>query len=101
MSRSRGCRKFGQSPNQSTFAGGSSLCTLRAQQAWRETNPWHELYVDVGRRSRHTNAAKAAVARTILTAVWHMLSRNQPFKPAPRTTERTPVPASSRVALAA
>jgi hypothetical protein len=62
------------------------LCTLRAQQAWRETNPWHELYVDVGRRSRHTNAAKAAVARTILIAVWHMLSRNQPFKPAPRTT---------------
>jgi transposase len=72
-----------------------------AQQAWRETNPWHDLYVDVGRRSRHTNAAKAAVARKILIAVWHMLSRNQPFKPAPRTTRGAPVPASSRVALAA
>jgi transposase len=72
-----------------------------AQHAWRETNPWHDLYVDVGRRSRHTNAAKAAVARKILIAVWHMLSRNQPFKPAPRTTEGTSVPASSRVALAA
>jgi transposase len=69
-----------------------------AQQAWRETNPWHELYTDLARRSRHTNAAKAAVARKILIAAWHMLSRNEPFKPAPRTTS---VPASSPVALAA
>jgi transposase len=69
-----------------------------AQQAWRESNPWHELYVDVGHRSRHTNAAKAAVARKILIATWHMLSRTQPFNPAPR---RTSVPASSRLALAA
>jgi len=72
-----------------------------AQQAWRESNPWHELYLDVGRRSRHTNAAKAAVARKILIAAWHMLSRNEPFKPAPRTTTGTSVPASSRLALAA
>jgi transposase len=72
-----------------------------AQQAWRVSNPWHELYVDVGRRSRHTNSAKAAVARKILIAAWHMLSRNQPFNPAPRTTRGTPVPASSRLALAA
>jgi transposase len=63
-----------------------------AQQAWRESNPWHELYLDVGRRSRHTNAAKAAVARKILIAGWHMLSRNEPFKPAPRTTGGHPRP---------
>jgi transposase len=69
-----------------------------AQQAWRESNPWHELYADLARRSRHTNAAKAAVARKILIAAWHMLSRNEPFKPAPRSTS---VPASSRLALAA
>jgi transposase len=72
-----------------------------AQQAWRESNPWHQLYLDVARRSRHTNAAKAAVARKILIAAWHMLSRNEPFKPAPRTTAGTSVPASSRLALAA
>jgi transposase len=72
-----------------------------AQQAWRETNPWHDLYLDLTRRSRHTNAAKAAVARKILIAAWHMLSRNEPFKPAPRTTNDTSVPASSRLALAA
>jgi transposase len=72
-----------------------------AQQAWRESNPWHDLYLDVGRRSRHSNSAKAAVARKILIAAWHMLSRNQPFKPAPRCTSGTSVPASSRRALAA
>jgi transposase len=72
-----------------------------AQQAWRESNPWHDLYADLARRSRHTNAAKAAVARKILIAAWHMLSRNQPFNPAPRRTRGTPVPASSRLALAA
>jgi transposase len=72
-----------------------------AQQAWRESNPWHQLYLDVGRRSHHTNAAKPAVARKILIAAWHMLSRNEPFKPAPRRTNGTSVPASSRLALAA
>jgi transposase len=73
-----------------------------AQQAWRDTNPWHDLYLDLTRRSRHTNAAKAAVARKILIAAWHMLSRNEPFNPAPRTTNNdTSVPASSRLALAA
>ena len=72
-----------------------------AQQAWRESNPWHQLYLDVSRRSRNHNSAKAAVARKILIAAWHMLSRNEPFKPAPRTTTGTSVPASSRLALAA
>jgi transposase len=42
-----------------------------AQQAWRESNPWH------------------------------MLSRNEPFKPAPRSTAGDSVSASSRLALAA
>jgi transposase len=32
-----------------------------AQQAWRESNPWHELYLDVSRRSGNHNSAKAAV----------------------------------------
>jgi transposase len=72
-----------------------------AQQAWRETNPWHGLYVDVARRSPHTNSAKAAVARKVLIAAWQMLSRNEPFKPSPRSTSSASVPASSRLALAA
>jgi transposase len=70
-----------------------------AQQAWRESNPWHQLYTDVAGRSHNHNPAKAAVARKI--AAWHMLSRNEPFNPAPRTTSNTSVPASSRFALAA
>jgi transposase len=71
-----------------------------AQQAWRPTNPWHELYSDIKRRHGKPNPAKAAVARKILIASWHILSRNQPFKPsAPRATN--PVPASSTIHLAA
>ena len=72
-----------------------------AQQAWRESNPWHGLYLDVSARSGNRNSAKAAVARKILIAVWHMLSRNEPFNPAPRSTRGDSVPASSRLALAA
>jgi transposase len=70
-----------------------------AQQAWRPTNPWHALYTDIRRRHGKANPAKAAVARKVLIASWHILSRNQPFKPsAPRATD--PVPASSSIRLA-
>ena len=54
-----------------------------AQQAWRESNPWHQLDRDVSGRSRNRNSAKAAVARTILIAAWHMLSRNEPLQARP------------------
>jgi transposase len=100
-------RQSGQSRSRSgpLSKSGSRLLAWAAveaaQHAWRESNPWHELYADVTRRSRHSNAAKAAVARKILIAAWHMLSRNQPFKPAPRSTGGDSVPASSRLALAA
>jgi hypothetical protein len=73
-----------------------------AQQAWREGNPWHELYRDVAKRQGKTNAGKAAVARKVLIAAWHVLSREQPFKPCrPRDGGADPVPASSRFHLAA
>ena len=71
-----------------------------AQQAWRETNPWHELYRDVAKRQGKTNAGKAAVARKVLIAAWHVLSRNEPFKPC-RARGADPVPASSHFHLAA
>jgi transposase len=72
-----------------------------AQGAWRETNPWHRLYRDVKRRNAgKSNPAKAAVARKLLIACWHVPSRNEPFKPSrPRGTD--PVPASSSASLAA
>ena len=52
-----------------------------AQHAWRPTNPWHQLYTDIAARAGK-NPAKSAVARKILIAAWHVLSRQQPFKPA-------------------
>lgn len=72
-----------------------------AQQAWRPTNPWHELYRDVKARSGgEGNPAKAAVARKVLIAAWHVLALEQPFQPArPRGATR-PVPASSGCVLA-
>jgi len=70
-----------------------------AQHAWRPQNPWHRLYVDVRRRHGHGNAAKAAVARKVLIACWHVLARNQPFKPAAAAAPI--VPASSSQPLAA
>jgi transposase len=69
-----------------------------AHQAWRPTNPWHELYTQLaGRHGK--NPAKSAVARKVLIAAWHVLSRNEPFK-----SSRPPggtVSASSRCFLAA
>jgi transposase len=52
-----------------------------AQQAYRPTNPWHQLYTDLRTKTGKTNPAKAAVARKILIATWHVLARQQPFKP--------------------
>ncbi len=71
-----------------------------AQHAWRPQNPWHRLYTDVRGRHGHGNAAKSAVARKILIAVWHVWSRHEPFKPA-APTAATIVPASSGQSLVA
>ncbi len=71
-----------------------------SQQAWRPNNPWHQLYTDIKHRHGKANPAKAAVARKVLIASWHILSLGEPFKPsAPRAT--SPVPASSSIRLAA
>jgi transposase len=70
-----------------------------AQHAWRASNPWHQLYTELAARAGK-NPAKSAVARKILIATWHVLSRNEPFKaPAPRAAN--PASASSRCFLAA
>ena len=72
-----------------------------AQQAARQpANPWCALYLDVRARCGKTNPAKAAVARKVLIAAWHVLSRNQPFK-ASASSAPDPVPASSPIRLAA
>ena len=71
-----------------------------AQSAWRPTNPWHRLYTDTKRRHGKPNPAKAAVARKVLIACWHVLSLNQPFKPS-ASSAADHVPASSSIRLAA
>ena len=71
-----------------------------AQHAWRPNNPWHQLYSDIKHRHGKSNPAKAAVARKVLIAAWHVLSRRQPFKPS-ATRATNPVPASSSTRLAA
>jgi transposase len=71
-----------------------------AQHAWRPQNPWHRLYVDVRKRHGHGNAAKSAVARKVLIAVWHVWSRQQPFTPAASCAAPI-VPASSGQPLVA
>jgi len=56
-----------------------------ANQAWRPSNPWHLHYLRVS--ARHgKNPAKSAVARKLLIAAWHMLSRREPFRPAPASS---------------
>src|SRR4051794_346062 len=73
-----------------------------AQQAWRPNNPWHELYLDVKARcGGKGNPAKAAVARKVLIAAWHVLALQQPFTPARPRGADAPVPASSSCVLAA
>ena len=72
-----------------------------AHAAWRPTNPWHELYAAITKRAGK-NPAKSAVARKVLIAAWHVLSREQPFRaPRPRSPDSTTVSASSRCFLAA
>ena len=72
-----------------------------AQGAWREDNPWHRLYRDVKVRSAGKgNPAKAAVARKVLIAAWHVLSRSEPFR-APDPRRESSVPESSLPSMAA
>ncbi|MGZ6617868.1 MAG: IS110 family RNA-guided transposase [Solirubrobacteraceae bacterium] len=72
-----------------------------AQQAWRTSNPWYQLYLDVKQRcGGKGNPAKAAVARKVLIASWHVLALQQPFSPSRPRSEAAPAPASSSYALA-
>ena len=72
-----------------------------AQCAWRPTNPWNRLYLDVKDRTGKSNPAKSAVARKVLIAAWHVLARNEPFRPSRPGGGNDPVPASSHFHLAA
>lgn len=101
-----GVKQSGQSSRTGPLskAGSKALrwaAVEAAQQAWRETNPWHQLYRDVAARQGKTNAGKAAVARKVLIACWHVLSRNEPYKPCRPRGGTNPAPANSHFHLAA
>ena len=71
-----------------------------ANQAWRPANPWHGHYLRV--TARHgKNPAKSSVARKLLITAWHMLSRDEPFKPHRHRGGENTAPASSRCFLTA
>jgi transposase len=75
--------------------GGSAA----AQHAWRPQKPVAPA-LHVRARQGHGNAAKSAVARKVLIAVWHVWARQEPFTPA--ASQAAPiVPASSGQPLAA
>jgi transposase len=103
-----GVKQSGQSSRTGPLSKAGSK-TLRwaaveaAQSAWRESNPWHDLYLETKRRYKKSNPAKSAVARKVLIAAWHVLSREEPFKPSCRQCAggTDPVPASSLSVLAA
>ena len=64
-----------------------------AQHAWRPSNPWNQLYLKTKARHGKANPAKGAVARKILIACWHVLAREQEFRPtAPILTTPAPDP---------
>jgi transposase len=101
-----GVKQSGQSVRTGLPLSKAGSRTLRwaaveaAQHAWRPSNPWHLLYGDLAARS-DKNAAKSAVARKVLIASWHILSRQQPFKPSRPRAGTSTVPASSVSVLAA
>jgi transposase len=71
-----------------------------AHAAWWPTNPWHQHYSQLAERAGK-NPAKSAVARKVLIACWHILSRQQPFRHSRSQTSATDVSASSSCFLAA
>ncbi len=69
----------------------------RDHQAWRPSNPWHPHYLTLA--ARHgKNPAKSAVARKLLIAAQHTLSRQKPFKPNARTVAPNNLPRPTPVA---
>ena len=60
------------------------------QPAWRPTKPVAPALTDTKTPTRQANPAKAAVARRVLIASWHVLARQQPFKPRTTVSRRNP-----------
>jgi hypothetical protein len=70
--------------NRSDFEGGAEHAPLGCDRSGARhvaaDEPWHRLYTETKQRHGKSNPAKAAVAREVLIASWHVLARNEPFK---------------------
>lgn len=81
------------------FKAGSKLlrwaAVEAAQGAYRPDSPWHDHYLKVKKKYRSANPAKAAVARKVLIAAWHILSKDEDFKICHSNRSDKDVPASS------
>ena len=72
------------SRSSTRWARGSSSVSRRAaveaaHQAWRPSNPWDVLYALL--TARHGQVpGHVCVARKVLIAAWHVLSRDEPFQ---------------------
>lgn len=64
-----------------TKAGRKELRWALVEAAWSAVGSspyWKTLYEDLKKRGKHSNEAIVAVARKMLVAVWHVLSKREP-----------------------
>lgn len=64
-----------------TKAGRKELRWAMVEAAWGATRSdpyWKAQYEDLKKRGKHSNEAIVAVARKLLVAVWHVLSKREP-----------------------
>ena len=66
-----------------TKAGRKELRWAMVEAAWRAVGSspyWKTQYETLKNRGKHTNEAIVAVARKMLVAVWHVLSKHEPYR---------------------
>jgi len=65
-----------------TKAGRKELRWAMVEAAWSAVGSspyWKAQYEDLKKRAKHSNEAIVAVARKMLVAIWHVLSKREPF----------------------
>jgi len=66
-----------------TKAGRKELRWAMVEAAWSAVGSspyWKSQYENLKNRSKHSNEAIVAVARKMLVAVWHVLSKREPYR---------------------
>lgn len=66
-----------------TKAGRKELRWAMVEAAWSAVGSspyWKTQYEDLKKRGKHSNEAIVAIARKMLVAVWHILTKREPFR---------------------